>query len=606
LRSSWRHRVRTPASAPSLASDYAAMAPTAPLSTESSSSSSSSNNNSSSKRGSSIAKHARRSFQELLQAAHQTTIGTGDLVKARELVEAALDKPEASTTSAAHLMHGSICLQLGAHQAAVPSLMAVLKKDPSNWQAATNLASAYLRLDDDATAPSKAVRFARRAVELNPNLEAAQLILVNALRAAAVDAGPKGSEPRLRLLQEAVGAGRNLLELHARRLPQPAGASSEPPHCAVGEVLVDLGELEEAWALAMQAATAAGQGGPLMASACILAGRVQSAAGQPEKALDAFQKAGLIPSVAESVKSRATSLRTQLVTRALRQCLPGRDGDVFISTFPKSGTTWMQQVVCMLSGEPRDVDIQMRAPYIEAAIATCVFSMQRLRELPAPRLFKTHAAFEDLPVAGCTKAAPPPNVKVVIVVRDPRDVMVSLYYHSKSIKGISYQGTWDEWFDDFVNGVAPLPMAAASGADGGDGEGKSDSSKSDWFSHTLGWWRVARDHPEQVLWVRYEDMLADPLASVRRVAQLVNPSVVGDDSLLREIVHASSFGEMKQRHDACEENNEMRNAGGTSHFRKGQSGDWRRHLSAAQRERFGRVMVERLKGSGLEDAFEQD
>jgi hypothetical protein len=82
--------------------------------------------------------------------------------------------------------------------------------------------------------------------------------------------------------------------------------------------------------------------------------------------------------------------------------------------------------------------------------------------------------------------------------------------------------------------------------------------------------------------------------------------VVGDDSLLREIVHASSFGEMKQRHDACEENNEMRNAGGTSHFRKGQSGDWRRHLSAAQRERFGRVMVERLKGSGLDDAFEQD
>ena len=92
----------------------------------------------------------------------------------------------------------------------------------------------------------------------------------------------------------------------------------------------------------------------------------------------------------------------------------------------------------MLCGEPADVDIQMRAPYIEAAVATCVFSLAKLNALPPPRLFKTHAAWADLPLAGCVASAPPP-AKVIVVVRDPRDVMVSLYYHSRALKGISWE-----------------------------------------------------------------------------------------------------------------------------------------------------------------------
>jgi len=39
------------------------------------------------------------------------------------------------------------------------------------------------------------------------------------------------------------------------------------------------------------------------------------------------------------------------------------------------------------------------------------------------------------------------QVRVVALIRDPRDVCVSLYHHSRAIKGISYKGTWDEWVD---------------------------------------------------------------------------------------------------------------------------------------------------------------
>ena len=64
----------------------------------------------------------------------------------------------------------------------------------------------------------------------------------------------------------------------------------------------------------------------------------------------------------------------------------------------------------------------------------------------------------------CSARAPPVGVKVVVVVRDPRDVMVSLYYHSRALKGVGWEGTWDQWFDSFLDGTVPLPMTAAAAA----------------------------------------------------------------------------------------------------------------------------------------------
>jgi phytoene dehydrogenase-like protein len=136
--------------------------------------------------------------------------------------------------------------------------------------------------------------------------------------------------------------------------------------------------------------------------------------------------------------TRPALLRGRMATDALRARLEPAAGDVFIATFPKSGTTWMQQVACMLAGEDADVDIQTRAPYIEAAVATGAFNLSQLAALKRPRIFKTHAAFAQLPVAGCAPARPPEGVRVLLVVRDPRDVMVSLYYHSRAIRGIGY------------------------------------------------------------------------------------------------------------------------------------------------------------------------
>ena len=195
---------------------------------------------------------------------------------------------------------------------------------------------------------------------------------------------------------------------------------------------------------------------------------------------------------------------------------------------------------------------------------------------------------------------------MVVVVRDPRDVMVSLYYHSRSITGIAYEGSWDEWFEAFVAGTAPLPMAAPRGdgdvcAAEADARGESrrpSGAPNDWFEHTLGWWQVAKASPDRVLWVRYEDMLSDPINEVRRVARLVSPGLADDDAALRRIVEASSFEEMKQRHEADPDSATHRRAGEHGHFRQGKAGDWRAHLTGEQRTRFDEILRRRLAGTG--------
>lgn len=530
-----------------------------------------------------------------LQDIH-SALAQGDLQKAHAMASRFLQHHGSSCSMgekvAAALIHGSISLQLGEHADAVCSFELALAHDPANWRIEINLALALHQLEKWV----EAAAHARRATELQPAVVAAHVLLAQSLRMAGE-------------LKAALAAAREAYRLDTSHVPQPAEAAHlkhEAPWLVVGEVLVDMDELIEAWQLAVDAAKVAEcepdgdrnnsdiVGESTMAKACLLAARVHEAAGQHEKALDAYAKASHL-----YARGRGSALRVRIITKTLRSSLPAKPGDTFIATFPKSGTTWMQLIVCMLRGEAADVDIHTKAPYIEAALAAQAFSMAQLRALPSPRTFKTHAPWEGLPVAGCTADAPPPDAKVIVVVRDPRDVMASLYYHSRSIKGISYQGSWDEWFEAFVSGTAPLPMVALA-ADGG-GEGSS----ADWFAHTLGWWRASRAAPSQVLWMRYEDLLASPLEQVKRVAAFITPERQHDVALLERVVAATRFDEMKERHEASH-GDTLRNRGAAAHFRRGVSGDGRAHMSASQSRRFEQLIRERLKGSGgLEDAFRQ-
>ena len=83
----------------------------------------------------------------------------------------------------------------------------------------------------------------------------------------------------------------------------------------------------------------------------------------------------------------------------------------------------------------------MRVPFIEMGLSKTL-----LEQMPSPRTFMTHYQLELLPDSLNKKA------KVVYVARNPKDVLVSLYYFHKKIPADPYEGTFNDLFDSFISG----------------------------------------------------------------------------------------------------------------------------------------------------------
>ncbi len=97
--------------------------------------------------------------------------------------------------------------------------------------------------------------------------------------------------------------------------------------------------------------------------------------------------------------------------------LRSRASDVFISTYPKSGTTWMQQVVHQVrcGGDEDYTDIYDVVPWLEMALALNVDLTAQ--QAGGFRAFKTHRPYQELPKPG----------RYISVFRDPKTVVPSFY-----------------------------------------------------------------------------------------------------------------------------------------------------------------------------------
>ena len=165
-----------------------------------------------------------------------------------------------------------------------------------------------------------------------------------------------------------------------------------------------------------------------------------------------------------------------------------RPSDVFIATYAKAGTTWMQQIVHGLrtAGAMDFAEITEVVPWIEVAHDLGIDA--EAEQAAWPRAFKTHLAWHEVPKGG----------RYIAIFRDPRAVAVSLY---RFLAG---------WM--FERGSIPFAtflreeFVAAGGDD-------------DYWRNTLSWWR-ARER-EDVLPLVYEDMAARLPQVVAKVARFI-------------------------------------------------------------------------------------
>lgn len=231
-----------------------------------------------------------------------------------------------------------------------------------------------------------------------------------------------------------------------------------------------------------------------------------------------------------------------------------RDDDVFVSSYPRSGTTWTLALVHLLvSGEDDFTFAHLSdvTPWWERSLAWRSEAAEELERLPGPRVFKTHLPRRWLPSRG----------RYLYAVRNPEDVAVS-YFHLYR-RYLRFSGTFDEFFERFLEG---------------------DLQYRSWFRHVAGW-EADRDHP-RVLLVPYDEMRKDTATWVRTIATFLGIPI--DEARARRIAELTDFQRMKAAEDKFDHEGELLRQWGVregAFIREGKVNRGGAELTAAHRAR---------------------
>ncbi|XP_042252349.1 sulfotransferase 2B1-like isoform X1 [Thunnus maccoyii] len=245
-----------------------------------------------------------------------------------------------------------------------------------------------------------------------------------------------------------------------------------------------------------------------------------------------------------------------------------RPDDIVIVTYPKSGTTWMQEIVplIMSGGDPASVETLPnwdRVPWLEVHQTRFL----RLESRPSPRMFATHYQYNMMPPS-FFEVKP----KVIYVMRNPKDVFTSSFHYYGIISFAANPGSQSEFLHKFLDGKVMFGS---------------------WFDHVKGW--LNAEDKERIMYISYEEMIMDLKDSVGRIAQFLEKSL--DTEVIEKIADRCVFKNMKK--------NKMSNYSTaprglmdqtkSEFLRKGIAGDWKNQLTGAEVEHFDAVYKDKMK-----------
>ncbi len=199
--------------------------------------------------------------------------------------------------------------------------------------------------------------------------------------------------------------------------------------------------------------------------------------------------------------------------RVLGHTSPGRefevfDDDAFIVSFPKSGNTWTRFLIANLlhPEEPANFgNIDRFVPESEG------LTRKQLAGVPRPRIMKSHEYFDAR------------FRKVIYIVRDPRDVVVSQFHFFRKRRRIEDDDSIEQFVTLFVAGET--------------------CDYGSWGTNVASW-LVTRQKSPDFLLLRYEDMVAQTNAELARIASFLGMPETPE--LVAQAVERSSADQMRK------------------------------------------------------------
>jgi Sulfotransferase domain len=227
-----------------------------------------------------------------------------------------------------------------------------------------------------------------------------------------------------------------------------------------------------------------------------------------------------------------------------------RSEDIILATYPKSGSTWLRFILCNWLSLTETGNEAVTFDMVDRILPEIGVSdlAEPWRYVAVPRFVKTH--WRRNPLFGS-------SVRIMLLVRDPRDVMVSLHHHLTSRKQKAYDGSLQDLLRDKKLGLDT------------------------WFKHALSW-----SHKRTSI-IRYEELKSEGVSVLMRV--LRDLDIKYESKILIQAYELSRFDQMRK---VEAENGVMRGIfkEGKEFVRSGKSAQWEELFTASDLELYSGLM----------------
>ncbi len=243
-----------------------------------------------------------------------------------------------------------------------------------------------------------------------------------------------------------------------------------------------------------------------------------------------------------------------------------RDDDIIISTYAKSGTTWVQQIIAQLLFNGQEgMEVAEMSPWLDLRVPPKDQKLPVVEAQTHRRFLKTHLPVDALVFS--------PKAKYIYIGRDGRDVVWSMYNHHSTAND-----SWYEALNETPGRVGP-PIERPTSSITEYYHGWLDSDGHPWWpfwENIRSWWAI-RNLPNVHL-LHFANLKKDMPGEIRQIADFIDTPI--DESSWPSILQHCSFDYMKENAtQSVPLGGAFWDGGAQTFIHKGINGRWREILS---------------------------